>query len=162
MPYSELHCHSNFSLLDGASHPEELVIRAAELGLPALALTDHDAVYGAPRFIRAAGEYGLKPILGAELTLSGGHHLTLLVENEAGWHNLCYLISRARHNRAKGFHFITLEDEAGMVNVIVRPKVYDRYRRILRGERLLLIEGLVQQEGDVTSLLAKRAAPLQP
>jgi DNA polymerase III alpha subunit len=46
--YVELHCHSNFSLLDGASHPEELVSRAAEFGMPALALTDHDAVYGQP------------------------------------------------------------------------------------------------------------------
>ena len=100
--YIELHCHSNFSLLDGASHPEELVAHAAGLGMPALALTDHDAVYGAPRFIRAARQYGLRPILGAELTLSGGFHLTVLVENEAGWHNLCYLISRARHAQPKG------------------------------------------------------------
>jgi error-prone DNA polymerase len=102
MNYVELHCHSNFSLLDGASHPEELVARAAELGMEALALTDHNAVYGAPRFVRAAVEHGIKPILGAELTLTGDYHLTLLVENEAGWHNLCYLISRARHNMPKG------------------------------------------------------------
>jgi error-prone DNA polymerase len=105
--YIELHCHSNFSLLDGASHPEELVAQAAVLGMPALALTDHDAVYAAPRFIRAAQEQGIRPILGAELTLAAStqneavpfseRHLTLLVENEAGWHNLCYLISRARY-----------------------------------------------------------------
>ena len=105
--YAELHCHSNFSLLDGASHPEELVARAAALGLPALALTDHDAVYGAPRFLRAARAHGVHPLLGAELTLAAGapapaHHLTLLVENQAGWHNLCYLISRARANAHKG------------------------------------------------------------
>jgi len=100
--YVELHCHSNFSLLDGASQPEELVARAAELGMHSLALTDHDAVYGAPRFIRVTKQYGLRPVLGAELTLSGPHHLTLLVEDEAGWHNLCYLISRARHARSKG------------------------------------------------------------
>ncbi len=105
--YAELHCHSNYSLLDGASHPEELAARAAELGLPALALTDHDAVYAAPRFIRAAHEHGVQPILGAELTLFDDdpdttHHLTLLVENQAGWHNLCYLISRARANTPKG------------------------------------------------------------
>ena len=105
--YVELHCHSNYSLLDGASHPEELVGRAAELGLPALALTDHDAVYAAPGFIRAAREQGVRPILGAELTVYDGdpdnaHHLTLLVENQAGWHNLCYLISRARANAPKG------------------------------------------------------------
>ncbi len=68
--YVELHCHSNFSLLDGASHPEDLVARAAALGMPALALTDHDAVYGAVRFMRAAREHNIQPVLGAELTIS--------------------------------------------------------------------------------------------
>ena len=100
--YVELHCHSNFSLLDGADHPETLVARAAELGMPALALTDHDAVYGAVHFARAARLHGVRPIFGAEITLTGGHHLTLLVENGAGWCNLCRLISRARHNAPKG------------------------------------------------------------
>ena len=106
--YVELHCHSNFSLLDGASHPEALVAQAAALEMPALALTDHDAVYGAVRFLQAAREQGVRPILGAELTVADvsrpglHHHLTLLVENQAGWHNLCYLISRARHQAAKG------------------------------------------------------------
>ena len=74
--YVELHCHSNFSLLDGADHPETLVARAAELGMPALALTDHDAVYGAVHFARAAQLHGIRPIFGAEVTLTGGGHLT--------------------------------------------------------------------------------------
>ncbi len=100
--YVELHCHSSFSLLDGASAPEALAARAAALEMPALALTDHDALYAAPRFIRAAREAGIRPIVGAELSLQGGGHLTLLVENEAGWHNLCYLISRAQAGAAKG------------------------------------------------------------
>jgi error-prone DNA polymerase len=100
--YVELHCHSNFSLLDGASHPEDLVARAAQLEMEALALTDHDAVYGAVRFVEAAQAWGIRPILGAELTLVGGSHLTLLVEDETGWGNLCWLISRARHNAPKG------------------------------------------------------------
>lgn len=102
MTYVELHCHSNFSLLDGADHPETLVTRAAELEMPALALTDHDALYGAVRFAEAARRQGVRPIFGAELTLVNGHHLTLLVENDAGWRNLCRLISRARHNASKG------------------------------------------------------------
>ena len=102
MSYVELHCHSNFSLLDGADHPETLVARAAALSMPALALTDHDGVYGAVRFQAAARAAGIRPVLGAELTLHDSSHLTLLVQNEAGWHNLCYLISRARHNAAKG------------------------------------------------------------
>ena len=100
--YVELHCHSNFSLLDGASHPEGLVARAAELGMERLALTDHDAVYGAASFVEAARARGIQPILGAELTLAGEQHLTLLVENQAGWGNLCTLISHARHNAPKG------------------------------------------------------------
>ncbi|MFZ2358503.1 MAG: error-prone DNA polymerase [Anaerolineae bacterium] len=67
--YAELHCHSYFSLLDGASSPEALVKRAAELELPALALTDHDALYGAVAFWRAAEEAGIKAVLGAEVTV---------------------------------------------------------------------------------------------
>jgi len=102
MDYVELHCHSNFSLLDGAAHPEDLVARAVELGMPALALTDHDGVYGAVRFAEAAHTHGIRPIFGTELTLEGGHHLTVLVENEIGWRNLCLLIGQARHNAAKG------------------------------------------------------------
>jgi error-prone DNA polymerase len=62
---------------------------------------------------------------------------------------------------AKGHHFITLEDESGMINVIIRPQVYARYRRTWRENRLLIIEGDVQQEGNVTSLLARRVKPLQ-
>src|SRR5262245_40159334 len=100
--YIELLTHSNFSLLDGASHPEDLVQRAAELGMKALALTDHNAVYGAIRFVQAAQAQGIRPLLGVELTLSSGHHLTLLVKNETGWGNLCHLISLAQHNAAKG------------------------------------------------------------
>ena len=119
MPYIELHCHSNFSLLDGASHPEELARRAAEIGMKALALTDHDAVYGAPRFVRAAEAYGIKPILGAELTLTGDHHLTLLVENQAGWHNLCYLISRARHVMPKGEAMLLEEELIGCTDGLI-------------------------------------------
>jgi error-prone DNA polymerase len=100
--YVELHCHSNFSLLDGASHPETLIERAAALGMPSLALTDHDAVYGAVRFVKAAKAAGIQPILGTELTLEGGAHLTLLVQNAIGWTNLCTLISRACANAPKG------------------------------------------------------------
>src|SRR5258708_37261772 len=67
--YTELHCHSHFSLLDGAASPEALVQRAFELGMDSLALTDHDALYGAVSFARTARLCGLQPIFGAELTL---------------------------------------------------------------------------------------------
>src|SRR5689334_3739306 len=102
MTYVELHCHSSFSLLDGASSPEELVGRAGDLGMDALALTDHDALYGAVPFVTAARARGIRPILGAELTLEDGAHLTLLVESARGWRNLCTLISQARMRMPKG------------------------------------------------------------
>ncbi|MFQ5947650.1 MAG: PHP domain-containing protein, partial [Acidimicrobiia bacterium] len=67
--YAELHCHTNFSFLDGASHPHRLVERAAELGYAALAVTDHDGFYGAARFHQAAEESGLPTVYGAEVGL---------------------------------------------------------------------------------------------
>ncbi len=100
--YAELHAHSYYSLLDAASSPEALVARAANLGLAALALTDHDALYGVVPFLAAASEHGLHAVVGAEITLAGGHHLTLLVENATGWRHLCHLITVARHHATKG------------------------------------------------------------
>ena len=71
MTYTELHSHSAYSFLDGASLPEELAVRAAELGYETLALTDHDGVYGSLEFAHAAKAFGVRPITGAEVTLSG-------------------------------------------------------------------------------------------
>ena len=93
--YVELHCHSAFSFLDGASHPEELVARAAELGYPALALTDHDGVYGSLEFAHAAKHAGIRPITGAEVTLEHGLHVTLLCESSRGYSNLCRILTAA-------------------------------------------------------------------
>ena len=76
MGYVELHCHSAYSFLDGASQPEELAARAADLGYEALALTDHDGVYGSLEFAHAAKAFGVRPVTGAELTLEGGAHVT--------------------------------------------------------------------------------------
>jgi error-prone DNA polymerase len=117
--YIELHCHSNFSLLDGAAHPEDLVVRAAELGMTALALTDHDAVYGAVRFAQAAQAHHIRPIFGAEMTLVNGHHLTLLVEHKIGWRNLCRLINLARHNAPKGQAALPPEALAGRTEGLI-------------------------------------------
>jgi error-prone DNA polymerase len=116
--YVELHAHSAYSFLDGASQPEELVARAIELGYEALALTDHDGVYGSLEFAHAAKAFGLRAITGAEVTLSGvgsaeparsggagfagagagtsgGAHVTLLVETPKGYANLCRLLTEA-------------------------------------------------------------------
>ncbi len=113
-PFVHLHVHSNFSFLDGGSRIEELVTRAAELGQPALALTDHDGLYGAVRFAKACAKRDIKPIFGAEVRveslLAGGdpgqadpgsgaaddpHHLVLLAETREGYANLCRLLSAA-------------------------------------------------------------------
>src|SRR5216110_889533 len=100
MSYVELHCHSSYSFLDGASLPEEIVVRAAELGYEALALTDHDGVYGSLEFAHAAKAFGVRPITGAEVTLTDGSHVTLLVETAAGYANLCRLLTAA-HARTR-------------------------------------------------------------
>ena len=75
MPYAELHCHSNFSFLDGASHPEELATEAARLGLEALAITDHNGFYGVVRFAEAAKAVGLPTVFGTEINVSDGRAL---------------------------------------------------------------------------------------
>ncbi len=93
--YVELHCHSAYSFLDGASQPEELAARAAELGYGAVALTDHEGIYGSLEFAHAATFFGVRPITGAEVTLRGGAHVTLLVETRAGYSNLCRLLTAA-------------------------------------------------------------------
>src|SRR6476646_12034572 len=68
-PYAELHCHTNFSFLDGASAPDDLVERAVALGLSGLAVTDHNGLYGAVRFVSAAEAAGLHPVVGLEIEL---------------------------------------------------------------------------------------------
>ncbi len=95
MPHPELHAHSCYSFLDGASQPQELALRAAELGYEAFALTDHDSLSGSLEFAHAAREAGLRPITGCELTLVGGAHLTLLAADQRGYRNLCRLITLA-------------------------------------------------------------------
>src|SRR6478609_1774267 len=100
MTYVELHAHSAYSFLDGASQPEELAARAAELGYETLALTDHDGVYGSLEFAHAAKHLGVRPITGAEVTLADESHVTLLVESARGYANLCRLLTAAHaHTR---------------------------------------------------------------
>src|SRR3954467_13154038 len=107
VPYAELHCHSNFSFLDGASHPEELAEEAARLGLEALAITDHDGFYGVGRFAEAARGGGLPTVFGAELSLGlhkpqngmadpEGTHLLVLARDPGGYARLARVISAAQ------------------------------------------------------------------
>ncbi len=102
MTYAELHCHSAFSFLDGASLPDELAATAVELGYSALALTDHNSVSGSMEFAMASRALGLRAIHGAEIDLDEGRHLTLLVEDARGWSNLCRIISQAHAHTREG------------------------------------------------------------
>ena len=109
MAYAELHCHSNFSFLDGASHPEELVEEAVRLGLEAIAITDHDGFYGVVRFAEAARAHGLPTVFGAELTLEAassaaarvgrpdpeGDHLVVLATDPIGYGRLSRALASA-------------------------------------------------------------------
>jgi error-prone DNA polymerase len=95
MSYAELHCHSYYSFHDGAASLEELLLRAKELGYHALAVTDHDNLCGAMRFAQLAKSLDIHGITGAEITLEGGYHLTLLAKDRQGYKNLCRLITAA-------------------------------------------------------------------
>ncbi|HWK81738.1 MAG TPA: PHP domain-containing protein, partial [Thermomicrobiales bacterium] len=86
-PYAELHLHTSFSFLDGASQPDELIARAVDLGYTAIAITDHDTLSGAMEFAQFARKK-IQAITGAEITLADGSHLTLLAESRRGYANL--------------------------------------------------------------------------
>jgi DNA polymerase III alpha subunit len=95
VPYVELHCHTCYSFREGASTPRELLAQAAALGYETLAVTDRDGLYGAMEFAKAAEEIGIRPIIGADVTLQGGYQLVLLAETREGYANLCQLLSGA-------------------------------------------------------------------
>jgi error-prone DNA polymerase len=131
--YVELHTASAFSFLQGASLPEALVDRAAELGYSTLALLDRDGVYGAPRFHKAARAAGIRPIIGAELTVHGtagaggaqayptssSWRLPVLCESAEGYRNLCRLVTRMKLRAAKGAGALTLDELDGATGGLV-------------------------------------------
>ncbi|MEM7275040.1 MAG: PHP domain-containing protein, partial [Actinomycetota bacterium] len=121
VPYAELHCHSSFSFLDGASSPEELAEEAARLDLKALAVTDHDGFYGVVRFAEAARAVGLPTVFGAELTVDkldvspgqpdpDGTHLLVLARDPVGYGALARVISEAQLAGEKGAPRLTMTD----------------------------------------------------
>ncbi len=128
--YIELHAASAFSFLQGASLPEAIVERAANLGYDAVALVDRDGVYGAPRFYKAARAAGIKAIVGAELTLADNPQSTIrnpqstwplpvLVASRAGYQNLCRLITRMKLRAPKGEGALSLDDLDASVGGLV-------------------------------------------
>src|SRR5712691_12638804 len=112
MSYIELHACSAFSFLRGASFPEQLAERAAELGLPAVALLDRNGVYGAQRFSVACREQGVRALIGSDLTMADGTLLPVLVENRTGYANLCSLLTQAHLRSEKGSCAVRWEELA--------------------------------------------------
>jgi len=108
--YAELHCVSNFTFLRGASHPDELVARAARLGYTALAITDECSLAGVVRAHVAAKEHRLKLIVGAEFRLAGGATIVLLASDRDGYGNLSELITTARRRSEKGSYSLQWND----------------------------------------------------
>ena len=188
--YIELHTSSAFSFLDGASLPETLVDRAAMLGYPAMALLDRDGVGGVPRFHKAALAAGIKPIIGSELTIRANGssqgtdsqprvpvlwRLPVLVETQAGYRNLCRLVTRMKRNAPKGEGALALEEldgqTSGLVALAGRPALMG-HRDGVGGvlDRLLGLFGQAQvyvevqrhllrdEEHDNQALLAMAAA----
>ena len=106
--FTHLHCHTTWSLLDGAITAEALPALAAERGFDAVAMTDHDSLLGAVRFTKACRRVGIRPIYGAELTVRSAlpdvarSHVTVIARNQTGYGNLCRLISGcAPHQRTR-------------------------------------------------------------
>jgi len=102
MDFIHLHVHSQYSFLDGASSVDSLLKKAKRLGMPAIALTDHNRLTGAVRFYEKAKALGIKPIIGAEIDIEKGYHLTLLCKDRQGYSNLCRLLTESHlANRGK-------------------------------------------------------------
>ncbi len=108
MGFAELCARSYFSFLEGASAPEAMVQRAAQLGMPALGLVDRGGLYGAVRLVQEAPRLGLAALVGAELDLVGGGRLVLLASDRYGYQQLCQVVSRAQLAGTKGLHRLNL------------------------------------------------------
>src|SRR6476620_3515090 len=111
-PYAELHCISNFTFLRGASHPQELVERASNLGYSALAITDECSVAGVVRAHMAAKLLQLKLLVGAEFRLECGLKFVAIAIDRHGYGRLCRLISRGRRAARKGTYSLTRQSVA--------------------------------------------------
>ncbi len=173
-PYVPLWCKSNFSFLEGASHPEELVEEAAQQGLRTIALTDRDGVHGVVRaFVRARRE-GVRLIAGAQVTVEDGSHIVLLAADRAGWANLCRLLTTGRRRCPKGESMVrwreVCEHAAGLValwggrgSLIAGPADPVFVARNLReafGERLyvMLTRHRLESDAHIEARVRERAS----
>ncbi|MCH2114860.1 MAG: error-prone DNA polymerase [Pirellulales bacterium] len=126
LPYAELHCLTNFTFLEGASHPDELVVRAAELGYKALAVTDRNSLAGVVRAHAAAEESGIKLIVGSEITPADAPPIVLLATDRAAYGRLARLITLGRRRAEKGACHLELQDIAtyngGLLAMVIFPR----------------------------------------
>ncbi len=150
--HAELRCRSNYSFLEGASHPDELVARACEVGLSALAITDRYSLAGVVRAHAAAKLAGLKLLIGSEIRPAGQPDRRCKV---AG-----LVLMRQRPSTAKGITFVTLEDETGPINLIVRIEVCERFPRVVRQAAAMLVTGILQSKDGIIHVMADRIEDL--
>ena len=139
--YAELHCLSSFSFQRGASSADELFRRAREQGYQALAITDECTLAGIVRAWQAAKEHGLKLIVGSEIQVQQGPKLVLLVENLAGYQNLCALITQARRRAEKGSYQVLAEDLAAHQHGLLALWVPGAAPDAIAGQHLLDVFG---------------------
>ena len=125
MSYAELHAKTNFSFLEGASHPDELVSAAAGLGYAALAITDRNSLAGVVRAHVAAKEAGLKLVVGAEITPEDAPPVVLWATDRAAYGRLASLITRGRRRAEKGQCRLTFEDVAEHAEGLIAGVVGD-------------------------------------
>ena len=164
-PYAELHCHSQFSFLDGACAPEVLVEEAVRLGLEALAITDHDGFYGVVRFAEAAREFGLPTVFGAELTLGrsrapvgdpdpgledGESHLVVLARDPRGYALLARAISEAQLRGAKGAPVLSLAQLAQLGGTAA-PAADQGHWMVLTGCRKGAVAASLERSGPAAA-----------
>ena len=163
-PYVPLWCKSNSSFLEGASHPEELVEEAHRFGLPGLAITDRDGVYGIVRAHLKALEVGIHLIIGSQVTMDDGATILLLVENHEGYRNLCRLITKGRLRSEKGSSSVSwtevFEHQKGLLALWIRQGPLELLREAF-GNRVYALATRHRRDVDVPHEKALREEAAQ-
>ena len=143
MKFTHLHVHTQYSLLDGSAKIKELVPRAKELGMDALAITDHGAMYGVIEFYKTCKANGIKPIIGCEVYVAPGsrfdrevvkgenryYHLVLLAKNNEGYHNLCKIVTRGY---TEGYYYKPRVDMEVLEEIPLRVSLHFRHAWLVR------------------------------
>src|SRR5215210_8041119 len=159
MHYAELHCKTNFSFLEGASHPDELMRQAAELGYGALAVTDRNSLAGVVRAHIAAKDVGLPLVIGAEITPTDAPPAVLWATDRASYGRLCRLITRGRRQAPKGECALTVADIAEFAPGLIAGVLMDRQPPALPG---VLDDVRSDDRADCKLKIVKDEPPTEP